>query len=68
MAQIETGVKEVDPRHQLDVDRLEQFLRANLDEFEGSLRKIELSGGKKGMLSNRDVVPGPNSEGPNWPN
>jgi len=46
MAQIETGVKEVDPRHQLDVDRLEQFIRANLDDFEGSLRVRQFVGGQ----------------------
>ena len=32
-ARIQTGIQEVDPRHRLDVAKLEQYVRAELDEF-----------------------------------
>jgi len=34
MAQIETGIKEVDPRHQLDIPRLERFVDEHLEDFD----------------------------------
>jgi aminoglycoside phosphotransferase (APT) family kinase protein len=46
MARIETGIKEVDPRHQLDVARLEKFVDEHLDDFEGALRVKQFVGGQ----------------------
>jgi aminoglycoside phosphotransferase (APT) family kinase protein len=46
MAQIETGIKEVDPRHQLDVARLERFVGEHLQDFEGRLRVAQFVGGQ----------------------
>ncbi|MFK7897032.1 MAG: phosphotransferase family protein [Myxococcota bacterium] len=46
MTTIETGIQEVDPRHQLDVPKLEAFVRAHLDEFEGGLRVRQFVGGQ----------------------
>ena len=36
--QIKTGIEEVNPRHALDVARLEAYVRTVLEEFSGSLR------------------------------
>jgi len=44
--QIRTGIQEVDPRHQLDVARLEEYVRANLDEFDGTLAVRQFVGGQ----------------------
>jgi len=46
MAKIETGIREVDPRHRLDVGALEKFLRANLEGFDGALRVRQFAGGQ----------------------
>jgi aminoglycoside phosphotransferase (APT) family kinase protein len=46
MTQIETGIKEVDPRHQLDVARLERFVDENLEDFDGVLRVAQFAGGQ----------------------
>lgn len=46
MAEIETGIQEVDPRHQLDVDSLASFLRGRLEGFEGPLRVRQFKGGQ----------------------
>jgi len=46
MAQIQTGIQEVDPRHRLDVDRLETFLRGRLEDFDGSLSVRQFAGGQ----------------------
>ncbi len=44
--QIRTGIQEVDPRHALDVGRLEAWVRSRLDEFDGSLRVQQFVGGQ----------------------
>lgn len=46
MAEIRTGIQEVDPRHRLDVARLEAYLRAELDGFDGALRVRQFVGGQ----------------------
>jgi aminoglycoside phosphotransferase (APT) family kinase protein len=46
MAQIKTGIKEVDPRHRLDVARLERFVHAHLEDFDGALRVAQFVGGQ----------------------
>ncbi len=46
MAQIRTGIQEVDPRHRLDVDRLEAYVRERLEGFEGPLRVRQFVGGQ----------------------
>ncbi len=46
MATIQTGIQEVDPRHALDVARLEEYARAELAEFDGSLRVRQFVGGQ----------------------
>lgn len=46
MAVIQTGIQEVDPRHALDVGRLEDYVRSQLDEFEGPLRVKQFVGGQ----------------------
>jgi aminoglycoside phosphotransferase (APT) family kinase protein len=46
MAQIQTGIREVDPRHALDVARLEEYVRGLLDDFEGSLQVRQFVGGQ----------------------
>ena len=46
MSQIETGIKDVDPRHQLDVERLEGFVAANLSDFDGRLEVRQFVGGQ----------------------
>ena len=46
MPTIETGIQEVDPRHQLDVPRLEAFAREHLEGFEGILRVRQFVGGQ----------------------
>jgi aminoglycoside phosphotransferase (APT) family kinase protein len=46
MAKIETGIQEVDPRHRLDVDALESYLRTHLEDFEGVLRVRQFKGGQ----------------------
>ena len=38
MAQIRTSIQEVDPRHALDVARLEAYVRAQLEGVDGSLQ------------------------------
>ena len=45
-AQIRTGIQEVDPRHKLDVAKLEEFVRSSLDEFDGTLRVRQFVGGQ----------------------
>ncbi len=46
MARIQTGIQEVDPRHALDVDRLEEYVRGRLENLEGSLRVRQFVGGQ----------------------
>lgn len=46
MAEIRTGIQEVDPRHRLDVDRLEAYLRDHLEGFAGTLRVRQFVGGQ----------------------
>jgi len=46
MAQIRTGIQEVDPRHALDVARLEDWLRTRLEGFAGRLRVRQFVGGQ----------------------
>lgn len=46
MAVLETGIQEVDPRHALDVGRLEAWVRRAIDEFEGSLTVRQFVGGQ----------------------
>lgn len=46
MAQIETGIKEVDPRHQLDIPRLERFVEEHLEDFDGVLGVAQFVGGQ----------------------
>ena len=46
LAEIRTGIQEVDPRHALDVARLEAHLRTHLDGFEGPLRVRQFVGGQ----------------------
>ena len=46
MSSIETGIQEVDPRHELDVARLERFVRAHLVGFDGALRVRQFVGGQ----------------------
>jgi aminoglycoside phosphotransferase (APT) family kinase protein len=41
-----TGIKEVDPQHQLDEASLETWLKQNLDDFEGPLTLREFRGGQ----------------------
>lgn len=46
MSVIRTGIQEVDPRHRLDVARLETWMRANVEPFEGPLRVRQFVGGQ----------------------
>ena len=46
MAMIETGIQEVDPRHRLDVAKLEAYVRAAVDEFDGRLVVRQFVGGQ----------------------
>ena len=46
MSKIKTGIQEVDPQHQLDVPRLEEFVREALDDFEGRLVVRQFVGGQ----------------------
>lgn len=46
MALIETGIQEVDPRHALDVPRLEEYVRKHIDEFDGTLGVRQFVGGQ----------------------
>ena len=46
MAQIRTGIQAVDPRHALDVGRLEAYVRTRLDDFDGSLHVRQFVGGQ----------------------
>ena len=46
MAEIKTGIQEVDPRHKLDVDALEGYLKAQLDDFSGTLEVRQFMGGQ----------------------
>ena len=46
MAQIRTGIQEVDPRHQLDVARLEAWVREHVEGFSGSLQVRQFVGGQ----------------------
>lgn len=46
MAQIRTGIQEVDPRHALDVARLEAYVRNHLEGFDGALRVRQFVGGQ----------------------
>lgn len=46
MSSIRTGIQEVDPRHRLDVARLESYLRANLVDFDGALQVRQFVGGQ----------------------
>ena len=34
-AQIRTGIQDVDPRHELDVPKLEAYVRRQIAEFDG---------------------------------
>jgi aminoglycoside phosphotransferase (APT) family kinase protein len=43
---IATGIQDVDPRHALDVPRLEAYVAAQLDEFGGGLRVRQFVGGQ----------------------
>ena len=43
---LRTGIEEVDPRHALDVARLEARLRSELAEFDGSLEVRQFVGGQ----------------------
>lgn len=45
-ATIATGIQEVDPRHRLDVRRLEDYVRASIDEFDGALTVRQFVGGQ----------------------
>jgi aminoglycoside phosphotransferase (APT) family kinase protein len=44
--QIQTGIQDVDPRHELDVPRLEAWLRDRLREFDGTLTVRQFVGGQ----------------------
>jgi len=44
--QIRTGIQEVDPRHALDVARLEEYVRSQIEEFDGSLAVRQFMGGQ----------------------
>ncbi len=44
--QIRTGIQAVDPRHALDVARLEAWVRDRLDEFDGTLEVRQFVGGQ----------------------
>jgi aminoglycoside phosphotransferase (APT) family kinase protein len=46
MAQIRTGIQEVDPRHRLEVDRLEAWVREHVEGFAGPLRVRQFVGGQ----------------------
>lgn len=46
MSEIRTGIQEVDPRHRLDVARLEAWMRAHVDDFDGALRVRQFVGGQ----------------------
>lgn len=46
MAQIQTGIQEVDPRHRLDVDRLAAYLQGRLEDLTGTLRVRQFVGGQ----------------------
>lgn len=46
MAEIRTGIQEVDPRHRLDVARLEAHLRTRLEGFDGDLVVRQFVGGQ----------------------
>jgi len=46
MARIQTGIQEVDPRHALEVPRLEAYLREELEGFQGPLRVRQFMGGQ----------------------
>ncbi|MCR9096175.1 MAG: phosphotransferase [bacterium] len=43
---LRTGIEDVDPRHALDVARLEDRLREELDEFDGTLEVRQFVGGQ----------------------
>ena len=43
---IRTGIQDVDPRHALDVRRLESFVRSSIPEFDGSLVVRQFVGGQ----------------------
>ncbi|MBJ20471.1 MAG: phosphotransferase family protein [bacterium] len=43
---IRTGIQEVDPRHEFDVGKLEEYIRANLAAFEGGLVIRQFVGGQ----------------------
>lgn len=46
MARIETGIKDIDPRHRLDVARLERYVSEHLDDFDGKLLVRQFAGGQ----------------------
>ena len=46
MTQIQTGIQEVDPRHRLDVDRLDAYLQGRLEDLTGPLRVRQFVGGQ----------------------
>ncbi|MAG33102.1 MAG: phosphotransferase family protein [Deltaproteobacteria bacterium] len=46
MSVIETGIQEVDPRHELDVARLEEYVRSHVEEFDGALCVRQFVGGQ----------------------
>lgn len=46
MTMIESGIQEVDPKHELDIPKLEGFVRAHIDEFDGALRVRQFVGGQ----------------------
>jgi aminoglycoside phosphotransferase (APT) family kinase protein len=43
---IQTGIQEVDPRHALDVAKLEEYVRAQIVEFDGQLAVRQFVGGQ----------------------
>ena len=45
-AVLQTGIQEVDPRHQLDVAQLEEYVRSQLDDFDGKLVVRQFVGGQ----------------------
>ena len=45
-AQIQTGIQDVDPRHALDVPKLEAYVRGQIAEFDGELRVRQFMGGQ----------------------
>jgi len=46
LAQIATGIKDVDSRHALDIARLEKYVVTNLDDFDGALEVRQFVGGQ----------------------